>query len=355
MCVTKSNSCDEAIWFAPYPTLSCKLVSHADQIEAPANYFASQSRSALSSLVSFYWQLWAKIRIETAFKTVEKTRRFHLPGIFPGKKVQERRGGLGQRKFPAQDTRRRVEQLFLQTKRRFRRKMKAVNVRVVCVRIFFVAWFGRLRRIQQDLPDASGAEQALARGFLPSDQNLRALRTAANFKRDRDYGRGVKRSGRIIVRKGSEKGDDFRRIRGKAFPPVAITVVHDGAGAKNLLQTGSILSRNAHDHVRELGKSKRLPHHRAHGHIARVFFCEAHRDGFRKWHEKRIAKGARRNKEGKRPNAARLFSPALKGGRARDRSAPCRPPFCLRARTWPPSPPHPFASWKLRRSQQWPW
>jgi len=72
---------------------------------------------------------------------------------------------------------------------------------------------------------------------------------------------------------------------------------------KNLLHTYGILARHAHDHVRKLGKAKRLLHDRTHGHIACVIFREAYRDGFRS-----ACKMKRR-----------ILSPVSRGGRARDR------------------------------------
>jgi len=88
----------------------------------------------------------------------------------------------------------------------------------------------------------------------------------------------------VIVRERGEQSRDFRKFCGETIPPVAIAVVHDGAGAKDLLDAGGIFTSNTDDHVDEFGEAEGLSDDGAHADVAGLFVGVAKRDLVRKRH-----------------------------------------------------------------------
>ena len=65
-------------------------------------------------------------------------------------------------------------------------------------------------------------------------------------------------------------------------------MVNDRPGMEELPDTRHIFSRHAQNHVEQFFKTKRLPHHRPHGHIAGFFVGISNRNCFRQRHQGRI-------------------------------------------------------------------
>ncbi len=117
------------------------------------------------------------------------------------------------------------------------------------------------------------AEASLGRSFAACNANQRTLCAAADLKGNCGYLGRIEKTRGIVIREKGKKSRDFILIGSETVPPVAITVIDDSAGAENLLHTRGILTRHAQDHIRKLGKAKRLLHDRTHSHVACVIFC----------------------------------------------------------------------------------
>src|SRR4029077_4193609 len=123
---------------------------------------------------------------------------------------------------------------------------------------------------KQDFPETSPAEELFGRSFEACDAHQRALRAAADFKRDgRDFSRNES-ARRIVIGKRSEERGNFVFAGNKTVPPVTIAVINDRSGAKNLLNTGHVLAGHGHNHVHKFWQAKGLLYDGAHGHVAGV-------------------------------------------------------------------------------------
>src|SRR5712691_3535048 len=138
------------------------------------------------------------------------------------------------------------------------------------------------------------------RSLIVRDYDQRALRAATDFERNCCYRGSVERPRGVIVREWCKKTGNFILGGSETIPPIAITVINHRASAENLLHARDVLSGDTHNHIRKFGEAKRLLHDRTHGHVTRVLFGKANRDGFGQGHAESITKVVRRDKREKR-------------------------------------------------------
>lgn len=151
-------------------------------------------------------------------------------------------------------------------------KSQPEEVGATCVGVFFVPRRRSCREIEKNIPWREPGEQLLFRSFLRGDLNDVPLHAATSFQEDGDGLRGLKFARGIVVGKGNKKFFDLWELRSDAVPPIAVAIVENRAGLKNLLHPGGIFSHDADDHVGEFTKTKNLFDDRTDADVAGVIF-----------------------------------------------------------------------------------
>jgi len=72
---------------------------------------------------------------------------------------------------------------------------------------------------------------------------------AADFEQDGGGLFGLEEAGTDHRREGKQKAHDFFALGGEGVPPVPVAVVHNRAGAKDLLDSSGVFAGDADDHV----------------------------------------------------------------------------------------------------------
>ena len=240
----------------------------------------------------------------------------------------------------------------------FRVQIEAVEIRATrSMNIFRYARFSSDGDFQQALPEtlpakypalgsASPDRSSRCRRFAPAPSNTAFVHWLA------ENGREGSASGNL-----RQRGGEFRFVRVKSGPGVAVKMVDDRAGMQELPDARRIFSRDAEDHVQKFFQAKRLPHERTHGDVSGFFLRVANGNRFRQWHGGRIRGRTLKSRyqrncnclengvADRSKNSLSTFNcqlsclpikPFLTGALLRGRTTSSRPPSCLRGALLPP-------------------
>src|ERR1700737_1261199 len=103
------------------------------------------------------------------------------------------------------------------------------------MRILFVTRGGAARGTQQNVPRADPAKKTFPRSFLARYLDHGKLRTAANFQKNGANCLWIEGAHRIVIGKLRKETRYIGRVCRKSVPPIAISVVDDGAGSQDFL------------------------------------------------------------------------------------------------------------------------
>ena len=148
------------------------------------------------------------------------------------------------------------------------------DVEVGAVGVGVVAIVGRIlaREVHECVPKAASAEKAFASSVGAREAKGVSSGSAGGFENCFGAIGGAEGARGLRVGICGEDGGEFGGSGVERVPPVAVGIEDDGAGAKDLLDARGIFSRDADDHVDELGGEERLADERAHGDELSVVF-----------------------------------------------------------------------------------
>ena len=138
--------------------------------------------------------------------------------------------------------------------------------------------------VEEDVPEAAGAEEAFACGVCAMEAKGVARGSAGGFE---DYLGAIflaERAGGICVGIGGEERGEFGCGGVDCVPPVAVGIEDDCAGAEDLLDAVRIFSCDADDHVDEFCGAEGLADERADADELGVVFGVFDGDLGGEWH-----------------------------------------------------------------------
>jgi hypothetical protein len=222
-----------------------------------------------------------RIRISPTWQRLARARR-------PRTNKEKARGSLQNAQHRAQIPRRQMFYGLFDQEHILPIQIKAVKVRATSIRIFLVRrlFFGG--DFKQTCPETLPAKDPALGGRRAVQIQQTSWIRAAALKQSvgalvsGEWARG------IVIRKIRERGGEFRFVRVKSSPGIAVKMIDDRPGMQELLDARQIFSRDAEDHIEEFIQAERLPHERPHGHVSGFFFRVANGNRFRQWHAGRI-------------------------------------------------------------------
>ena len=137
-----------------------------------------------------------------------------------------------------------------------------VHIGALGVGVILIGRRALAREIDERVPKAARAEEALARSIFALEAQRVARRSAAGFEDYLSAIFGTKRARGLRIGVDGEQVCQIHSIGLDCIPPVAIGIEDDSAGVEDLLNALWIFSDDADDHVDEFGRPERLANER---------------------------------------------------------------------------------------------